>query len=143
MHQSPSATYTIDELAALAYPGLNKIEKKHRVSVIRAADAAAVTYGWLGRQAERPGHPLCYGNPLNLTSYAMWNLRRSYTYIYRSPQECMASLDDPSSKVWAYVQPGGRWWFHVEILKARAAGNDHKADLLQADLTASLEMEAL
>jgi hypothetical protein len=58
----------VDELAAVAYPGINQVEKKHRVAVLRAAAAAAQTCGWWYGQAQQPGHSMIYGNPLDLSS---------------------------------------------------------------------------
>ena len=42
----PSMTFTVEELVVIAYPGLNRIEKKHRVAVRRAANKVAVREWW-------------------------------------------------------------------------------------------------
>jgi hypothetical protein len=116
---NPTVTYTVDNLAVMAYPNAPRIEKKHRVAVIRAAAAAAKVCGWWHARANRPGHPVVYGNPLDLQSYAAWNMQLD---LLRG--EDLA----------AWMQPGGIWWMHVEINKARAVGNDAEADIMTADL---------
>ena len=128
--ENPSATFAVDELADLAYPGVNQIEKKHQVAVIRAADAVAKTHGWVGWKAGRPGHPVIYFNRLDLRSYAMGQLRTRFMWAHLSPERMAAVLDDPKAlhSCWADVQPGGTWWMHVEISKARAAGKDAEAE---------------
>ena len=136
--QNPSTTYAVDELALIAYPGLTRVEKKHRVAVIRAADAVARDLGWQGMRAERPGHPVIYGNPLNLRSYATWTMRRDFLSGALTAEQIAAALDDPQAwrAQWSYVQPGSAWWQHVEINKARAAGDGAGADAMMAELNA-------
>ena len=139
--RNPSATYAVDELALIAYPALNRVEKKHRVAVIRAADAVARDLGWQGMRAERPGHPVIYGNTLDLRSYATWNMRRDFLSGALTAEQIATALDDPKAwhSQWSYVQPGGAWWKHVEINKARAAGDSAKADAVVAELNASID----
>ncbi len=134
--QHPSATYAVDELVLIAYPGLNRVEKKHRVATIRAADAVAKDLGWQGIRAERPGQPVIYGNPLNLRSYATWKMRRDFITGALTVERLEAALDDPKAwhSHWSWVQPGGAWWQHVEINKARAAGDNTSADTMVAEL---------
>lgn len=138
--QNPRATYAVDDLAALAYPGVNHIEKKHRVAVLRAGAAAAGACGWWYGWAERPGHPVVYCNPLDLRSYATWNMRRDFIEGALTAKQIEAALDDPKAwhSRWSLVQPGGAWWQHVEINKARAAGNDTRADTMVAELNTSI-----
>jgi hypothetical protein len=65
---NPSAAFTVEELAAAAYPGLNRVEKKHRVAVLRAADKVAGRLGWHKYVCERPGGHIVYCNPVDLRS---------------------------------------------------------------------------
>jgi hypothetical protein len=44
--ENPGVAYAVEELAALAYPGTGQIEKRHRVAVLRAADAAGPMSWW-------------------------------------------------------------------------------------------------
>lgn len=138
--QNPSATYAVDDLATLAYPGVNRIEKKHRVAVLRAGAMAAEACGWWYGQAERPGHPVVYCNPLDVRSYAAWNMRRDFLEGALTAEQIKAALDDPKAwhSRWNWLQPDGAWWQHVEINKARAAGEDTRADTMVVELNASL-----
>jgi hypothetical protein len=127
----------VDELAAVAYPDINQVEKKHRVAVLRAAAAAAQTCGWWYGQAQQPGHSVIYGNPLDLRSYAIWNMRRDFLSGSRTtPEQLAKSLDDPTDwhSQWKYVQPGGAWWYHVEINRADRDGDELRASQMRAEL---------
>jgi len=139
--QHPSATYAVDELVLIAYPGLNRVEKKHRVATIRAADTVAKDLGWQGMRADRPGHPVIYGNQLDLRSYATWNMRRDFIEGALTAERIEAALDDPKAwhSRWSWVQPGGAWWQRVEINRARAAGDNAVADAMIAKLNASVD----
>lgn len=61
---NPSGTFTVEDLARHAYPGLDRVDKKHRVSIIRAADKVAIRCGWCGWKADRSRHHLVYFHPL-------------------------------------------------------------------------------
>ena len=130
--QNPSATYAVDDLAVISYPGLNKIEKKHRVAVVRAADAVAKSTSWCGQRAERPGHQLIYYNLLDLRSYATGKMRVDFLSGSLSDAQITKALSDPKAdwSRWDWVQPGGVWWQHVEINKARAEGRHAEADAM-------------
>jgi hypothetical protein len=60
---SPQAAFAVEELAALAYPGTGQIAKRHRVAVLRAADAAAGRMGLVAAALAKPGNPLVYFRP--------------------------------------------------------------------------------
>jgi hypothetical protein len=134
--QNPSSTYSVDELAAVAYPGINQVEKKHRVAVLRAAAAAAETCGWWYGQAQRPGHSMIYGYPLDLRSYAIWTMRRDFLSGSMTPEQLAKALDDPKDwrSEWKNVQPGGSWWYHVEINRADREGDEPRASQMRAEL---------
>jgi hypothetical protein len=138
--QNSSSTYTVEDLAVIAYPGVNRIEKKHRVAVLRAGAAAAEACGWWYGQAEMPGHQMLYCNPLDVRSYATWNIRRDFIEGRQTAEQIAKALDDPKVHFsrWSWVQPGGAWWQHVEINKARAAGDNTAAEQQIAALNASV-----
>lgn len=54
---NPSRTFTVAELAAVAYPDAPAIEKRHRVAVIRAADRVSWRLDWTAMRSKmaRPG----------------------------------------------------------------------------------------
>lgn len=71
---NPSETYTIKQLSILAYPGVNRIEKKHTVAVARAARKVAYDMWWdTGAVWNEAGGPIVYYNRCNLKSYAIGN----------------------------------------------------------------------
>jgi hypothetical protein len=137
--QNPSKTYSVEELAPIAYPELGEIEKKHRVAILRAASAASEACGWCYRCAERPGHPMIYGNPTDLRSYATWHMRLDCLTGDMAPDQLATAFDDPNDAAWKRVQPGGAWWCHVEIYNARAAGDAERAKQVEEELAASIE----
>lgn len=135
---NPSRTYSVEELAALAYPGVNRVERKHRVSVLRSADKAAARCGWQGWKAGRPGHPVIYLNLFDVRSYTVGRLRCDYTDGRDTVEVIERRLDDPSDhqSKWSWIQPGGAWWLHVEINKARRDERVADVEALEADLKA-------
>ena len=57
----PNHTFTTDELCACVFVGIQRIEKKHRVSLIRAAKrVVARERHWRMTRASKPGAPLVF-----------------------------------------------------------------------------------
>jgi hypothetical protein len=141
---NPSMTFTVDDLAAIAYPGLNRIEKKHRVAVLRAADKVAAQLWWGGRRMERPGHPVVYFNLLDHRSYVIGQIRATDDWWGMGHCEITAAIDDPASDFVAVsrwrkdLQPGSPYWQHVEINRAEHQRDHEKAEALRAELKTSL-----
>lgn len=143
----PSATFSVAELGPIAYPGLNRVEKRHRVAILRAADKVAARLWWKGLTSERPGGSIVYCNLLDVHSYALGRLRADFL----TGAEPIARLEtfliepepgDPFAhrSRWDVVRPGGAWWLHVEAAKADRAGDSAQAaaimDGLRADVAA-------
>ena len=122
---NPSMTYTVDELVAIAYPTVKRIEKKHRVAVRRAAKKVATREWWGCSRAERPGHRIVYFNFLDHQSYAIGQIRGSYRYRELTHAEVVAAIEDPSmapivAEQWREaMRPGGAFWLEVEINRAK------------------------
>ena len=74
--RQPSATFSVEDLGPICYPGLNQVEKKHRVAIIRAADKVAARMWW-GRTYSS-GVPCVYRNLCDLHSYALGEVREDY-----------------------------------------------------------------
>ena len=140
---SPSATFTVEDLCAVAYPGVNRVEKKHRVAVLRAADKAAARVGWRGRRADRPGHAVIYFNLINVHSYALGKLRLDFLTGRYDLAELETRLSDPKAHGSRYdwIQPGGAWWRHVEIHKADLAGDGDASAAMHAELLAHVNAQ--
>lgn len=133
---NPSAAFTVEELAEVIYRGINRIEKKHRVAIIRAARKAASSAGWRTWTSESPGSRLVYLNPLDFRSYATGWLRSEMSWHSCTPQEIAEMLDNPKAYFthWAQWQPGGTWHYHVLINRAKAAGDDLEVGRLRDEL---------
>ncbi len=128
----PGRTFSTDELVEAVYRGVNRIEKKHRVVVLRAANKVAERMHWAKWQCERlgqgdgwgrspslSGRGAVYVNLLDVRSYALGNLLVDHVHADKSVAEIEAMLDAENAKDIAY---GGVWWFHVEEAKAKLLG---------------------
>ena len=83
-----SATFTVEELGPICYPGLNRVEKKHRVAIIRAADNVAERMWWGCTYCS--GVQNVYRNLCDLHSYALGKTREDclqYHLAELSPAE--------------------------------------------------------
>jgi hypothetical protein len=120
---------SVDDLVSVAYRGINRVEKKHRVATIRAANKVAARMGWACQQAEMPGHPLVYYNPYDVRSYtigtvvrhghvrtwqgAVWQtINAWFEAACTDPDDYRLSNPD---RTLADMQPGGAWHDHVQI----------------------------
>ena len=142
---SPDAAFSVAELGGIAYPGLNRVEKRHRVAIIRAADRVASRLWWAKLISERPGGEIIYCNTLDVRSYALGRSRADCSFN-NVPPEVIARLieapvpGDPYAyrSRWDLVRPGGAWWRHVEIAKARKAGDVAEAERISTMLRAEV-----
>ena len=77
--------FTTEDLCERVYPGVNRVEKKHRVAVLRAANGLVKrrdnTGCWWG---ENLGRTRVYFNIDNVMSYAMARLKTDQFNHYRS-----------------------------------------------------------
>jgi hypothetical protein len=136
---NPSQTFTVDELVAIAYPGTDEIEKKHRVAVVRAADKVAARRCWEKALSERFNHPLVYFNKLDVRSYAIMRLRTDFLHNDESPAEVEAQVDNPEGREAEAMSEGGSWWLHVEVWRAERAGQHERAKALQDEVDKRVE----
>lgn len=138
---APHETFSVAELGSVTYPSLNRVEKRHRVAIIRAADRVASRLWWAKLISERPGGEIIYCNTLDVRSYALGRSRADFCFN-NLPLEVIVRLieapipGDPYAyrSRWDLVRPGGAWWRHVEIAKARKAGDFDEANRISAEL---------
>jgi hypothetical protein len=122
---NPSMTYTVEELVAIAYPGVSRVEKKHRVVVARAANKVAARECWSSTRAERPGHRVVYFNLLDHQSYAAGQIRGSYRFRELSHADVIGAIEDPNTaplivEQWREAMSrGGAFWREVESNRAK------------------------
>ena len=127
IYDAPSLTFSVEELVAIAYPGINRVEKKHRVVVRRAAKKVGDRARWAWTRPARPGHPIIYYNLLDHRSYGIAQIRGSYRQLGATHAEVSAVIDDPTPinaviEQWkAAIRPGGRFWLEVEYNRAGRA----------------------
>ena len=125
--------FRVDELCRVVF-GDVPIEKKHRVSVIRAAKALMKTrpeLAWAGSSG--PGMGVVLYNQANVMSYARARLKA----------EADRYTDDPIHKRLApggdehkYIVEGGVWWLHVQEWIAKQNNDQARLEELKPMLEA-------
>lgn len=141
---NPDQAPTTEELAELVFPGANRIEKKHRVSVLRAGKKVCERLGeWSWCRMEALGGGLVFWNIYSVTSYATMRSKCEMFANYRShdrrlagwsikdAQQIAASLA-PGGKNHDLIAEGGHWWRHVQMNIARRDGDDERLGEFQA-----------
>jgi hypothetical protein len=140
----PDNAFTVDDLCDRVFPGINRIEKKHRVSVIRAATSVGkrrANLSWW--RSEHLGGTMIYFTADNVMSYGMARLKSGFLYHYRgtdrrrhgferTEQELRALLAE-GGKEHRCVVPGGPWSRHVEMWKAERSGDTETVEKLRAE----------
>jgi hypothetical protein len=119
----PNRTFTLDELVSIAYPGLNRPEKRHHVAILRGAHKVAARLGWHCWPSERPGHHMVFVNVCNVRSYAIGRLQIDFRHYNDQLYKLERLLDDPEVH-------NSKW--HL-VHAARAAGDDGRADQIARD----------
>jgi hypothetical protein len=134
----PGNAFTTEDLCERVYPGINRVEKKHRVAVLRAARTLMCRRDTLAAMVcENLGQTQVLFDCTNVMSYAMARLKCEYLSNYRSKnprisrwqirdeQQLRDQLSEPRRH--AYLSEGGAWWTHVQSwtaeLEARRAGD--------------------
>jgi hypothetical protein len=133
----PSRAFTVEALVLVAFAGVNRTEKKHRVTTLRAAHNVAKRLGWNTMKGGDTGDGLTFYNPVDLRSYAEAHVRYCSRSDLRrgwsdSLEQGLAALDDSESEWALHMQPGGTWWERVEIERCRRSGDHKRADELEA-----------
>jgi hypothetical protein len=140
----PDNAFTIEDLCDRVYPG-ELIEKKHRVSVLRAAKRVAKRRGEIDTiTGEGLGGTLIFFDQYCVLSYAMARLKSS---SYRTNDK-RGSLRENEADLRAKIAPGGSdhelivrggaWWRHVEERIAKRDGDTDKVERLKAEGAAEL-----
>jgi len=85
LEAEPDSAFTVEDLCDRVYRGINQVEKKHRVSVLRAAKAIVARRPelvWM--KSEGLGGTLVVFNRYQVLSYAMARLKTDNFNRYRS-----------------------------------------------------------
>src|SRR5262249_14704689 len=128
----PDNGFLLSELCERVYRGINRVEKKHRGAVARAAYKTP----WLAHmKREMLGGELGFGNPASVMSYGMARLKadcfggyeRSSDYRFesakpRSEADFRAMLA-PGGDHHKYIVEGGAWWRFAAAEHAKCIGD--------------------
>jgi hypothetical protein len=135
----PDNAFTVEDLCDRVYLGVNRIEKKHRVAILRAAANLMKRRDTLDRmQSDGLGGASVYYNLDNVMSYAMARLKSDFLNNYRSndPRVHPSNIEteaDLRAKLakggddYEHVKRGGAWWTftqeHIAELEAKRSGD--------------------
>jgi hypothetical protein len=115
----PTATFSTSELVEAVYPGRNRIEKKHRVAVLRAATKLAERLGWekwnceRACQADMTDRGCIFANVCDVHSYTLGRLRADFLRSGEPVSELERRInEDP--EVAQLMARGGTWWMFVQ-----------------------------
>ena len=140
----PDDAFTTADLCDRVYPGLNMVEKKHRVAVIRAAKKVFGRTGWDCYRTEALGGTLVFYNPFDVMSNAIGRTKADMLINYRNNDkridhwrttaEGIRGTFEPGGKEHHMIVEGGHWWRHVQInIAARDGDTSERAQALKAE----------
>lgn len=107
----PDLAFVTDELAEHCYPETRPIERRHQVSVLRAAHKiVAHDPNWTAWRINGQGKGWVFANHANLSSYALARVIAGQSNVYRSEKRARRAVgyDDFLLINGARVQPGAR-----------------------------------
>lgn len=142
--RDPDNALTIEDICTHAYPGINRVEKKHRVAVIRAVRTLALgDHCFSLRMTRKVGAPLILCRTYSVLSRAMANMKGDRLWAYQSKrgnryqppatEDYFRKLLAPGGRYYdRWVKPGGIIWRKVEIEIAKRDGNETRARELEA-----------
>jgi hypothetical protein len=144
----PDNAFLLSELCERVYPGLNRIEKKHRIAVARAASGIP---GLAHMHRETLGGELVFYRPASVMAYAMARLKSDRFgpgAAYRNNDDrpvkqtvwhgvditSWRQYDIPSDQIFRemlapggshhkYIVEGGAWWRFAAAEHARLSGD--------------------
>jgi hypothetical protein len=143
----PDLAFVTDDLVRHCYPGIPAIERKHQVSVLRAAHKVITgDRDWYATRIDGQGRGWVFVNAGNLQSYALGRLIDDGFLLYHSekraerfsPGAAPADRKDllarlaPGGTEHHTIQPGGGWFRHVQLHIAERDGDTAAATTLQA-----------
>ena len=86
--ECPKDAFTVEDIADRIYGGINRTEKRHRVSVLRAAKKVCERMtDWTWYLSETRGNTLVFWNRRNVMSYATARLKTCFSQAYRNRAE--------------------------------------------------------
>ncbi len=105
----PDDAFTTADLCDRVYPGLNRVEKKHRVAVIRVAKKVFGRAGWDCYRTESLGGTLVFYNPFDVMSYAIGRQKADMFTNYRNNDRRIADHWRTTAEgIRGTFEPGGK-----------------------------------
>ncbi len=137
---APDDIFMMGDLVALAYPGVNRVEKKHRVSVLRAASRVCGRTDWRQMYSHRPGGGSVFVNLRSLRSYTLGKIRASTDMSGRqghTTHDLRLMVDGLLEPQWHHIsekvngmRPGQKVWASWLMACARLDGRHEEAEEL-------------
>jgi hypothetical protein len=114
-----ASAFTTDQLCELVYPGLNRIERKHRAVVVPIARKISERLGEHRKcvRAEQVGRPFVFFNKASVMSYAMGRWKGEFPWCLRYTDEEFKADFAPGGREHRLVVEGGYWWQHCQKYK--------------------------
>jgi hypothetical protein len=118
--RSTDRSYSIEELALIAYPGINDVQKKHEVSVLRASKNAAKRIKvWRFTTYQAPWRSyLSNLNSVRSFSHAYLRACHLATELNLTAAQIDSLLDTKDGM--KLMQPGNYLWLEAEISKVES-----------------------
>lgn len=141
--ENPDHAYTVEDLADHVFFGINRIEKKHRVSLIRATKKVCSRLDWSWFISGGKGGTLVFFNPYSVMSYGMGSIKAAdISNHYRSKDPRIPDhWRTDEADVLARLQPGGR--DHGKIIEGGTWWKFVKMNVIERDKDASPEARQL
>ena len=111
--KSPERSFTTNELAALVYR-TKRVEKKHRVAMLRATQHVCPRLGWDAYHIAAPGHMLLFVNHLGEQSYLRGRTRAHRPHW--SAEEIAENISNPNAH-WAERYREWRRDYEIVVLE--------------------------
>ena len=142
MTTEPGGAWTVEDLCERVYPSSNRVEKKHRVSMLRALHKLVNgDSDWRLWQAETMGGTVTLVNCSNVESYALGRMKTDFSEGYRNPdprqwrcrdeEELRARLADDRHQ--ELMRDSGSWHRHVHMHIAKRDGDGDRLAKLEAE----------
>ncbi len=150
MADKPTGAWNVEDLCERVYTDINRVEKKHRVSVLRALRRVVQDDAdWCLWRSERIGGPVVLVNMANVKSYGLAWLKTEFLSRYRSndprtPENRITTEYHlrqrlaPGGRDHHDTQPGGAWHRHVQMHIAEREGDQETLERLSAEQDAAL-----
>ena len=141
----PDNAFTTEDLCDRVYLGVNRIERKHRVSVVRAAKKVCGRRDdWQLRTGDKLGGVLVFFCRYSLMSYAMARMKSEHHYRCnddrvpdwwkdKDSEQSMHARLVPGGDHRRLVVEGGAWWRHVQGYIAERDGDHERVEALERE----------